>query len=396
MKKRMITALILSVLVSAALISCSNAKKGADAAKEAESFKLVDALDREITIQGPVERVYYGFYYENLLAIVGPEAFTKVVATSLHDTEGYFLTLSRLYREYVEGYNDMIDIGSTFHDDFNIEKLLELDLDAVILGAYQYTDLVNRIPVLENAGIPVVVIDYTLGTMEMQCKSTEILGKLFGVEDRARRIINQYAAAYEDIARRTAAIGVNNRYSVKKKTFGEFHSTITSYNEIGTSAGSGSFLSMYMEKAGGENIMIKFMEQSDQLRIDPEYLLEADPDAIFFIGGESTNKNKDGVVTGHQVNREQTLASAGNIIPSRPGWDTLKAVQENQIFVIENGICRTMADYTIVQFMGKSMYPELFEDVDPLENLKAYYAEYLPSLPLEGIFFYNLSSTDID
>jgi hypothetical protein len=46
--------------------------------------------------------------------------------------------------------------------------------------------------------------------------------------------------------------------------------------------------------------------------------------------------------------------------------------------------------------MGKSIYPELFEDVDPVENLRAYYAEYLPSLPLEGIFFANLRSTDIN
>jgi ABC-type Fe3+-hydroxamate transport system substrate-binding protein len=389
MKKQMVPALMLTILVSVALNSCSNAKKRAEATEEAGYFKLVDVLNREVTIQGPVERVYYGFYYENLLAIVGPDAFTKVVATSLYDTEGYFLTLSQLYQEYVEGYDDMIDIGSTFHDDFNIEKLLDLDLDAVILGAYQYTDLTNRLPVLERAGIPVVVIDYTLGTLDMQCRSTEILGKLFGVEDRAQKIISQYTAAYEDIENRTVGI------SARKKIFGEFHSTITSYNEIGNS-GFGTFLSKYMEKAGGEDIMINFMKQSDQLRIDPEYLLEADPDIILFIGGESRNENKDGVVVGHRVSRERLLASARNITSSRPGWDTLKAVRENQIFVVENGMCRTMADYTIIQFIGKSMYPELFEDVDPMENLKAYYAEYLPSLPLEGIFFYNLRSIDIN
>jgi ABC-type Fe3+-hydroxamate transport system substrate-binding protein len=372
------------------LAACSGKRTSPVVGEGEKTFKLVDVLDRELTIQGPVERVYYGFYYENLLAIVGPAAFTKVAATSLYDTEGYFLTLSQIYRERVEGYADMIDVGSTLNDDFNIEKLLDLDLDAVILGAYQYTDLANRISVIEDAGIPVVVIDYTLGTMDMQCRSTEVLGKLFGVEDRAQRIIDQYVAAYEDIEKRIAGV------SAKKKIFSEFHSTINSYNEIGTSVSSGHFLSAYMEKAGGENIMIKFMEQSEQLRIDPEYLLEADPDVVLFIGGESENKNKDGVVTGHRVSKERMLASAKNIIPSRPGWDTLKAVQDNQIFVVENGICRTMADYTIVQFLGKAMYPELFKDVDPMENLRVYYAEYLPSLQLDGIFFYGLRSTDIN
>jgi hypothetical protein len=42
------------------------------------------------------------------------------------------------------------------------------------------------------------------------------------------------------------------------------------------------------------------------------------------------------------------------------------------------------------------MYPELFKDIDPMENLRMYYAEYLPSLRLDGIFFYGLRSSDIN
>ncbi|MDR1301290.1 MAG: hypothetical protein LBK43_02325, partial [Treponema sp.] len=155
MKKRM--CLVLLLLLGILLIACSGKRTSPVVSEGDKAFKLVDVLDREVVIQGPVERVYYGFYYENLLAIAGPTAFTKVAATSLYDTEGYFLTLSRIYRERVEGYADMVDVGSTLNDDFNIEKLLDMDLDAVILGAYQYTALAKRISLLENAGIPVVV-----------------------------------------------------------------------------------------------------------------------------------------------------------------------------------------------------------------------------------------------
>lgn len=58
----------------------------------------------------------------------------------------------------VDGFTDMIDIGSTFQDNFDIEKLIESDVDVAILGEYQYNALTDKVETLEEAGIPVVVI----------------------------------------------------------------------------------------------------------------------------------------------------------------------------------------------------------------------------------------------
>ena len=369
---------MLIIAVAASISSCG---RTGSSASGGGTIEVVDTLGRTVKIKGPVTRVYYGFYYENLLAAAGPEVFTKVVATSLYDTEGYFLTLSKLYREHVAGYADMIDIGSTFNDDFNIEKLLELDLDVVIMGEYQYTALGDRVSVLENAGIPVVMINYTVGSIEMQCRSTEILGQIFGTEERAKKINDEYKAAYAEIERRTAGI------TDKKTAFAEFHSTVTTYKEIGSSGASG-FMANYLNRAGAVNLMEVFSRQSDMQRIDPEYLLEADPDFIFIVGGESVNKNKDGALMGHNVTAEQVSESLEGMVTSRPGWSELTAVRSHNTYLIENGVCRTMQDYVLVQYMAKCMYPELFDDTDPLQNMKDYYAEYLPMLPFEGTFFY--------
>lgn len=73
------------------------------AAAESESVTITDQLGREVTVNLPVESCYLGFYYENFLTVVGPDAFTKVKATSLYDTEGFFASLSEMYRENVEG-----------------------------------------------------------------------------------------------------------------------------------------------------------------------------------------------------------------------------------------------------------------------------------------------------
>lgn len=363
--------------------SASSVPETASVPPETGAYPLtiVDTAGRTITIEKPLERIYYGFYYENLLAVAGADVFKKVAATSLRDTEDYYATASKLYREHLDGYAEMIDVGSTMHDDFDMEALLEMELDAAIIGSYQYTDLGDRVSVLEDAGVPVIVIDYSKGSMEMQCQSTKILGDLFGQRERAEKLVNEYQSAYADIAERLSAV------TEKKPAFLEFHSMISTYQEIG-STGSGSFSARYMENAGSDNIMKSVWESSDQQRIDPEYLLERDPYAIFIVGGESLVEGKEGALMGHGVTEEQVVASLQNMVPSRPGWDTLSAVTENRVLLFENGKCRQMSDYSIVQFMAKNLYPELFEDVDPLQNLKDYYAEYLPEIPFDGIFFY--------
>ncbi|WP_117168543.1 ABC transporter substrate-binding protein [Paraliobacillus sediminis] len=356
---------------------------------EEDGITVVDVLDRKVEIKGPVEQVYYGFYYENLLAVGGADVFKKVKATSLYDTEGYFLSLSELYREYVAGYDDMLDVGSTLQDNFDVEKLLEMDLDVVILGAYQYDMLGDTVSVIENAGIPVVAIDYTTGSLELQIESTSILGELFGTEDRAQGLIDQYQSNYQDIESRLA--NVTN----SPKIFAEFQTTISSYKDIGTSAVEGNFFGDYLKLSAGNNIMNGFGTDSENTSIEPEYLLEANPDYLVFVGGESSNGEKDGVVVGHDVTEKELTDSTATILSNRPGWSELSAVENNDIYVIDDAVARTLADYTIVQYLAKVMHPEQMKDIDPLESLEQYYHEYLPGLPFEGTFFYKLHAEDI-
>ncbi|SHM77074.1 ABC transporter substrate-binding protein [Gracilibacillus kekensis] len=386
---KIVRTLVPVILAIIFIAGCSEGNVTGNAEGAAEVITVVDVLDREVEIEGTVDEVYYGFYYENLLAVAGPDIFKKVKATSLYDTEGYFLSLSEMYREHVEGYADMVDIGSTLQDNFDVEKLLEVDVDVVILGAYQYDMLGDSISVIENAGIPVVVIDYTTGSMELQVESTEILGKVFGKEDRANELIDNYQSNYREIEERLEAS------SVKPKIFAEFHTTISSYKDIGTSGGEGSFLGNYLEKSGGDNIMVGFMEDSNKPTIDPEYLLEEDPSYLVFVGGESNGASKEGIILGHQITAEELVDSAKGILKNRPGWSELEAVKNNQIYVIDDAIARTLADYTIVQYLAKAMYPEEMTGIDPLENLKQYYGEFLPTLPLEGAFFYQLHADEI-
>lgn len=355
-------------------------------ANTADSVTVTDLAGREVTVELPVEKAYLGYYYENFLAVVGEDAFTKVAATSLYDTEGFANTLSEVYRENVKGYTDMVDIGSTMQDNFDIEKLIELDCDVAIMGQYQYNAIEEKVDLLEQAGIPVVIIDYSSATEETHVESTEILGKIFQVEDRAQEMIDQYQQGLEKVRQRIASI------EDKKTTFHEFQSMITSYNEVGVSDFSNYLMGHYLAEAGAMDISEALKDSSDNGRsttLDMEYILEQDPDAWFIVGGEAADSSKDGLLMGYGVTEDELLASAEGMIDSRPGWSNMKAVKEQQIFAVENNLLRTLRDYIVVEYIAKCLYPDEFADVDPEQELKDFSEKYIPSIPTDGIFLYH-------
>lgn len=355
-------------------------------AEEAETVTVTDLAGREVTVELPVEKAYLGYYYENFLAVVGPDAFTKVVATSQYDTEGFANTLSEVYRENVEGYTDMVDVGSTMQDDFDLEKLIELECDVVIMGQYQYDAIADKVDLLEKAGIPVVIIDYSTATEETHVASTEILGEIFQVEDRAQEIIETYQNGLETVRERVAEI------TDKKTTFHEFDSTITSYTEVGVSDFSTYLIGRYLYEAGAADIADALQGDSDggsSTTLDMEYILEQDPEFWFIVGGETADSNKDGILMGYGVTEEELLESAEGMIESRPGWENMSAVQNQQIYCIENNLLRTLRDYTVVEYIAKCLYPDEFSDLDPEAEMLEYSEKYLPSIPTDGIFFYH-------
>lgn len=397
MNKRVLVLTILLALAMLLLAACgatepADQETDAEPAETAEdtedTITLIDTMDREVTVQLPIETCYIGFYYENFLSVVGPDAFTKVKATSLYDTEGYFATMTKVFRENVEGFNDMEDVGSTMQDNFDVEKIIEMDLDVLIVGNYQYNGAPEAMEKIEAAGTPVVCINYSKGTEEMQVRSTEILGKLFQVEDRAQEIIDLYREKTHAIVERTSKI------TDKKTAFDEWLNIISSYREISQSGSPSGYLGLYMQEAGADDIINVFIDQnndSDNTTMSLEFILDQDPEFYFPIGGERSGNSGDGLLMGYGVTEEEFLASAAGLLSSRPGFANINAVKNNNVYCIEDGILRTMHDYTVVEYMAKSMYPEEFEDIDPEQDFRDFAEKYLPMLPIDdGIFFYHL------
>ena len=60
-------------------------------------------------------------------------------------------------------------------------------------------------------------------------------------------------------------------------------------------------------------------------------------------------------------------------------------MKSDHVFAIYHGGARTLSDYVYAQFIAKQLYPETFQDVDPVKNLQDYYKKWLP-IEADGVF----------
>lgn len=336
-------------------------------------IKVVDVKGREVTLEKPAERVMLGFYYEDFIAVAGPGALDKVVALSLSTWKDWRPNQFAAYEKALPRLSTLPDVGNTEDGTFSVEKVIAAKPDLVLLAAWSYDALGEGVKQIEAAGIPVVTLDYNAQTVEKHVLSTEVLGKVMGAEDRARKLADTYKAAMTDIATRIKAAGPTT-----KTVYVELAQKGAS--EVGNSYGNGMWGGL-IDSLGGINIAKGQVENWGPL--SPEYVLAQKPDLIFLAGSEWLNKPQSvqvGFGADPKVTRERMAAYL-----TRPGWSELPAVQHGGVHAIYHGGARTLSDYVYAQYIAKQLYPEAFKDVDPAENIRRYYEEWLP-IKADGVF----------
>jgi len=254
-----------------------------------------------------------------------------------------------------------------------VEKVIAAKPDLVLLAAWSYDALGEGVKQIEAAGIPVVTLDYNAQTVEKHVLSTEVLGKVMGAEDRARKLTDTYKAAMADIDARIKAAGPTT-----KTVYVELAQKGAA--EVGNSYGNGMWGTL-IDSLGGTNIAKGQVENWGPL--SPEYVLAQKPDLIFLAGSEWVNKPLSvqvGFGADPKLTRERMAGYLG-----RPGWSELPAVQHGGVHAIYHGGARTLSDYVYAQYIAKQLYPEAFKDIDPAENIRSYYDTWLP-IKADGVF----------
>lgn len=342
---------------------------------------FTDLAGRQVTIETRPETFIVGNYILNFMLIGGADSLDQVVGMPL---DGWQETRFGEYSAMTASFPEILtktSIGG-YHDDvLDAELILTSHPDVLFINLSQYTENETAIPVFEKAGIRVVVLDYHKLKMENHIKSTEILGKLLGREDTAAEMIRDYTAAVNLVQTRIADADLPPRkvyMELGSKGVGEYGNSYT-----------GCLWGSIINNAGGINIADQVLDPGEGYGpLDREYVLTQNPDIIIIGGSIWTGYNSDG----DQMRMGLTIDSAMaqerlSGFTARDGWTSLNAVQNGEVYGVDHGSLRFMGDYVYTEAIAKMVYPELFEDIDPQDEMEQFYEKYLPELDHTGIYY---------
>jgi ABC-type Fe3+-hydroxamate transport system substrate-binding protein len=327
---------------------------------------ITDALGRTVTLKAPAARIVLGFNYEEYTAVAGPEGWNRVVGFARTLWSDWRPSVFRRYLVPIPRLADLPDVGNTEDGNFSLEKVLSLRPDLVIMAEWSFSNLTAQVQQLEALGIPVMVIDYNAEIPERHVASTIALGIATGNEERARTLAALYTDKLADIRKRAAAAGGAPKVYIELGQGGA--------DTIGNTYWK-SMWGRLFDQIGADNIAANHIA-GGWGPLNPEYVLAADPEAIFIAGSSWVGK-PNAVQTGFDADLATTRASLAPYA-KRQGWPELKALRNGQLFAVEHGLSRALFDYTATYFIAKQIFPTTFSDIDPVEELRRYHERFLP------------------
>ncbi len=344
-------------------------------------YTFTDIAGREITIEKKPETFIVGNYILNFMLIGGRDSLEKVVGMPLDGWEetrfGEYTAMTTSFPEIP----DKVSIGG-YHDDvLDAELILTAKPDVLLINLSQYTENETSIPVFEKAGIQVVVLDYHKLKTENHIASTGILGVLLDRKEVAADMIEDYTSTVDMVQKRIADANLPKRtvyMELGSKGIGEYGN---SYN--------GCLWGSIINNAGGINIADEVVDPNEGYGpLDKEFVLSRNPDIIIIGGSIWTGYNTDNDQMRMGLTIESTMSQERlNGFTGRDGWQSLKAIQNGEVYGVDHGSLRFMGDYVYTEAIAKMIYPELFEDVDPQKDMEDFYEKYLPELDHKGTYY---------
>lgn len=269
-----------------------------------------------------------------------------------------------------------LGLGGT--NDMNPEKVLALKPDLVILPSLaRYDDADLRLnAMLKAAHIPVVKVDLRVHLLKNTTRSVNILGEVLNQTARAQAFNHFYDAHMQVIHDRLAA------YSGHKPTvLLQLH--LGRRNECCVTAVKGS-LGELLNFAGGDNIASKTV-QGVFGRLNEETVIMAQPEVYFATGAGSAEDQND-LKLGPAITLEMAQHSLRELTARQNGLRELKALHNGRTGMIWQNFYLSPWHVAATEFMAKTLYPDVFADIEPEQTLKQIFHDYLP-IPYSGTYF---------
>lgn len=235
----------------------------------------------------------------------------------------------------------------------NIEALLKTKPDIVFLKP-ETAAIEAEIKKLEQFNLPYFTAGYK--NMAEQMTIIEMMGKAIGRYEKALSYTQYYRDAIKLVNERTSSIA-------KAKKVRLYHSV----NEPRRTDAPGTIEADWTEAAGVVNVSVgeSLSGKGDKSFADIEQILIWNPEVIIV--------NEDGV--------DQEILSDKK-------WAPIKAVQTKKVYPIPVGISRWghpggLETPLAIIWTAKTVYPELFKDIDLKKEVALFYQNYF-NLSLDG------------
>ncbi|HND49108.1 MAG TPA: cobalamin-binding protein [Anaerolineales bacterium] len=277
----------------------------------AEGLSFTDGLGREVTLTAPAQRVV-SLAPSNTEILFAVGAGDQVIGRDE-------------FSDYPAEAASIESVGGSMGE-YSAEAIVALEPDLVLAAEINTPELVSQ---LEDLGLTVYYLSNPT-TIEEMYTNLEIVGQLTGHDttEMVDSLKARVAAVDEKIA------PISSRPSV-------FYEIDASDPSKPWTYGPGSFGNLLIERAGGFNIASDAPDSYPQLSL--EQVVVANPSVILL--GDSM----------WGVTPESVL--------DREGWNTILAVQNNQIFPIDDNLISRPGPRLVdgLEALAKILHPGLFE-----------------------------------
>lgn len=379
-------ATVFLLIVSMLIVACggpSETKK--DTAQNNKSIEITDVTGRTVTLKKPAERVVLqwsgaGGPFFTISALMGKDT-PKVIAgmdTSLQD---YRADMWKHFTTEMPELAKIPVVGTIGDKTFNAEQVVALNPDVIFIPVDlkdQYES--DAKAKMDAAGIQTIYIDYHAEKLESHQKSIEAIGKALGKEERAAEINKFYTDRVTRVLDRVSKIN-------KPKPTVYLEVGMNGPEEFGNSFSSNYSWGALATMAGGDVITKDAVKKSSP--INPEFILEKNPD-IIMIMGSYWPKKPTSMRLGFEATEDSSQELLKAFTTERQGWSDLKAVENKQVYSAHHGLPREVFDAAVFEYLAKTFYPEEFADVAPEATLKEFYDKFLP-FSYSGIWFMHMN-----
>lgn len=367
MKKTIRSLVVLFVLLFT-LTSCGvkeDAKTG---------MTIVDITGNEVNIEKPLEKVLIqgsgsGGPFMTMMALDRDTFAGKIIAMD----DGISENRNDLWKRLVDANSDLDKIqkiGDISKNEVSAEEILNINPDGII-APISYKASLDEIS--KKINIPVIYVDYHDQDLEKHLKSTEIIAKATGLEKNLDEINTFYNEKVGNIIERAKKIEKNPRVYVEIGYSGP--------SQYDNTYGINKMWGRIIEDTAGENIMRNVLDPDDAKPVNPEYVLNENPE-IILITGAIWKEMPDSMKLGFDIKEEDVQKKLEEYV-NRQGWSSLDAVKNKNVYAVAHAMCRDMTDFYSYEVLAKIFHADEFKDIDPHKDIKEYYEKFMP-IDFEG------------